>query len=54
MPMDPMADRFMYNPNDDTQNYPVYRLKLIIETLNESAYQNSPKVVKLMNKQMLS
>ena len=27
-----MADKFMYVLNDDTQNYPVSRLKLVVET----------------------
>ena len=29
-----MADKLMYIPNDDTQNYPFCRLKLVVETLN--------------------
>ena len=28
-----MADILMYNPKDDTQNYPFYRLQLVVETL---------------------
>ena len=32
-----MADKFMYIPNDDTQNYPFYRLKLVVETFEHSA-----------------
>ena len=38
-----MADKLMYNiPNDDTQNYPFYRLKLMVETfeLNKRTNQN--------------
>ena len=27
-----MADKLMYIPNDDTQNYPFYRLLLMVET----------------------
>ena len=26
-----MADKLMYIPNDDTQNYPISKLKLVIE-----------------------
>ena len=26
-----MIDKMMYNPNDDKQNYPLYRLKLSVE-----------------------
>ena len=46
----------MYTPNDDTQNYPFCRLKLVVETLNtqhnKPTNQNSlkvPKVVKPTN-----
>ena len=28
-----MADKMMYIPNNDTQNYPFYRLQLVVETL---------------------
>ena len=53
-----MADKFMYIPIDDTQNYSFYRLKLVVETfeLNKQTNQNSvkvPKVVKPMNKKTL-
>ena len=48
-----MAYKCMYIPNDDTQNTPFCKLKLVFETfkhpLNKPAYQNSvkaPKVVK--------
>ena len=48
-----MADKFMYIPNDATQNYPFIRLQLEVETLdtqpNELTNQNSikfPKVFK--------
>ena len=27
-----MADKIMYNPNDDKQIYPFCRLKLVVET----------------------
>ena len=45
-----MADKLMYIPNDDTQNYPLCRLQLVIEKfghssqLNEPTNQNSIKV----------
>ena len=29
-----MADKLLYNPNDDTQNYPFCRLKLWLKRLN--------------------
>ena len=46
-----MADKLMYIPNDDTQNYLFCRLKLMVikrlnTQLNESNNQNSPKVPK--------
>ena len=31
-----MADKFMCNPNDETQNYSFYRLKLVIEMFEHS------------------
>ena len=31
-----IADKFMYSPNDATQNYPFCRLKLVVETLEHS------------------
>ena len=50
----------MYIPNGDTQNYPICRLQLVVETYghstNEPTNQNSikvPKVVKPMNKKIL-
>ena len=38
-----MADKLMYIPNDDTQNYPLCRLKLLVEKfeLNKPTNQNS-------------
>ena len=43
-----MAEKFMYIPNDDIQNYPFYRSELVIETidtqLQELTYQNSIKL----------
>ena len=45
-----MADKWMYIPNDDTQNYPLCRKQLVVETLdtNQSNLIKSPqgKVVK--------
>ena len=51
-----MADKLIYIPNDDTQNYHFYRLRLVVETFNEPTNQNSwkiPKVVNPTNKKML-
>ena len=31
-----MADKLMYLLNDDTQNYPFYRLQLVVETIGHS------------------
>ena len=31
-----MADKFMHIQNDATQNYPFYRLKLVVETFEHS------------------
>ena len=40
-----MADKLMYIPNEDSQYYPIYKLKLVVETLNtelnKSTNQNS-------------
>ena len=54
-----MSDKLIYILNADTQNYPFYRLKLVVKTfeheLNEPIYQNSinaPKVVKPTTKKM--
>ena len=54
-----MADKFMYIPNDDTQNYPFCKIQLMVETfgqLNEPTNQCSNKVLKVfkpMNKKIL-
>ena len=51
-----MADKLMpsVSPVYDTQNYPFYRLKIVVETLNnqlnESTNQNSQKSPKLLFK----
>ena len=48
-----MADKLMHIPNDDTQNYPSveynYWLKRLNTQINESANQNSIKVLKVFN-----
>ena len=45
-----MVDKLMYNPDDDTQNYPFYGLQLVVETFghstNEPTNQNSIKNLK--------
>ena len=39
-----MADKLIYIPNEDTQNYPFCRLLLVVETqLNEPTKHNSNK-----------
>ena len=51
-----MANKLMYTPNDDTQNYPFSRLQLEVETFGHSTNQNLmkfPKVVKPTNKKTL-
>ena len=51
-----MADKSMYLPNDDTQNYPFCRLELVIETLetqlNESTNHNSLKSPKVLSQRI--
>ena len=49
-----MDYKFLYIPNDDKQNkqnYPIYRLQLVVETFGNSNYkpgnQNSRKVPKV-------
>ena len=46
-----MADKFIYIPNDDTQNYPFCTLKLVFETFDliKQANQNSIKVLKVLS-----
>ena len=45
-----MADKLMYIPNEDTQNYPFYELKLMVKTFEHSTEptnqnsQNAPKM----------
>ncbi len=48
-----IADKFMYIYNDNTQNYHICRLQLVVETFGNLINQNSievPKVVKPTNK----
>ena len=48
-----MAYRLMYITNDDTQNYPFCRLKLVVEMLKHSkTNQNSLKCRKLLGQQI--
>ena len=53
-----MADKFVYIPNDDTQNFPFCRL-IVVQMLGHTlkpTYKNSikvPKVDKPMNKAVL-
>ena len=44
-----MVDKLMYNPNDYTQYFPFCRLKLVIETNQNSI--KVPEVVEPTNKQ---
>ena len=55
-----MADILIYIPNDDTQKYHFYRLKLLVETFghstkwtNQSKFNKKSKVVKATNKKTL-
>ena len=41
-----LANKFIYIPNEDIQNYPVCRLQLVVETLNQN--QNLRKVPQVM------
>ena len=52
-----MSDKLMKIPNDDTQNYPFCRLKLVIKSFEHATiwtsqlkFTNVPKVGKLTNK----
>ena len=54
-----MTDKLMYIPNVNTQNYPFFRLRLLLDTqINEPGNQNlkyiAPKVVKPTNKKTYS
>ena len=55
-----MAEKLMYIPNADTQNYLIFSVKLVVETfeystlcMNQSIFTEVPKVVKPTNKEML-
>ena len=55
-----MADKLMYIPNDDTQNYHFCRIKLMVATFehstkltNQSKFIKVPKDVKPTNKKPL-
>ena len=53
-----IAVKFMYIPNDDTQNYPFCKLQLVVETFwpNKPTNQNplkDPKIVNPTNKKTL-
>ncbi len=47
-----MTDKLMYIPKDYTQNYPFFKLQLVVETmntqLNEPTNQNLIKVPKVL------
>ena len=45
-----MADQLMYIPDDVTQNYPFYRLQLVVETFGHSTLIKVPKIGQPMNK----
>ena len=47
--------RYLYSPNDETQNFPLCRLQLVLEIyapINQNSIKE-PKVVKLTNKKTL-
>ena len=55
-----MTNKLMYIPNDDTQNYPFCRLKLVFKRFKNSTKRNiqskftlAPKVVLTTNKKTL-
>ena len=54
-----MADKLMYIPNEETQNYPFCRLKLVIKMFRHSTKWTNkklikvPKIVKPTNKKTL-
>ena len=47
-----MADKLMYISNDNTQNYPFCRVKLVVETLEQSTNHNSLKSPKLLSQRI--
>ena len=45
----PLADKSMYTPSNDTQNYPFCILKLVVEMYGHLTYnRNSIKVLKVV------
>ena len=49
-----MADKMMYIPNEETQNYPFFKLQHFDTQLNETHNKiQVPKVVKTTNKKTL-
>ena len=48
-----MADKLMYIPNNDSQSYPLCRLKLVDETFEHSKFTKAPEVVNLSHKKSL-
>ena len=45
-----MADKFMYIPNDDTQNHPLCILQLVVETFKHTQLNEPRKKVPETNK----
>ena len=44
-----MTDKFMFIPNDDTLNYPFFRLKLVVETFGHlTLLTNQSKFTKVV------
>ena len=43
-----MADKLMYNPNDDAQNYTFFRLQSVVEMFEHLTNQNSINVLKVV------
>ena len=55
-----MADKLMYIPNNDKQNYPFWELKLVVEKFGhstlwtkQSKFNKNSQVVRATNKQTL-
>ena len=54
-----MADKLMDIPNDDTQNYPICRLQLVVETFEHSTWwinqlKFNKKFPKLLSQQIIN
>ena len=43
-----MSNKLMYTPNDNTQNYPSFRLQLLVETFGNPTYWILMKVQQLL------